>query len=263
MHPDLKLAIELQVVEKEIARVSAEIAYLPRHIKEIESKLAGALRQLDADRQALAENQKERRKFDGDISLIQQKISKYKGQIFEVKTNEQYKALQHEIEYAEGEIKKIEDRILERMVVAEELEGRVKEAEKRLAVEKAEVEKEKTETTARTRADEEQLAELKARREDLRSRMSPQVLREFDRVFKGRKGIAVSEVRDSTCTECNVRLRPQIFQEVKNNPEIKQCENCYRMLCYIPPPPEQAAGPQAAAEPQAAGETQNAATPPA
>ena len=100
MHPDLKLAIELQAVDREIARLSAEVTYLPRHIQQIESKLAGAQRQLERDRQVLANNQLERRRLEGGISPHRLKISKYKDQIYEVKTNDQYKALQHEIEFA-------------------------------------------------------------------------------------------------------------------------------------------------------------------
>src|SRR5437667_11751093 len=98
MHQDLKLAMELQVADKEIARLAAEIAYLPRHIREIESKLAGTQARLEADRQAIAANQKERRKLELDITGFQDKVRKYKDQVFAVKTNEEYRALQHEIE---------------------------------------------------------------------------------------------------------------------------------------------------------------------
>lgn len=236
MHPDVKLVIELQAVDKEIARLSAEIAYLPRHIREIESTLAGAQRQLEADRQALSENQRERRKLEGDISVVQQKISKYKDQVFEVKTNEQYRALQHEIEFGEGGIRKIEDKILERMVTAEELEARVKKAEKQLAAERADVDKEKAEATARTRADEQELAELQRRRAEYRKTIAPDLLDNYDALARTRKGIAVAEVRDATCSECNVRMRPQAFQEVKSSEQILHCESCSRILYYVPPP---------------------------
>ena len=161
MHPDLKRAIELQAVDRQIAQLSAEIAYLPRHIQQIENKLAGAQHQLESDRQTLADSQRDRRRLEGEIPLPQQKISKYKDQIYEVKTNEQYKALQHEIEFAEGEIRKIEDTILERMIAAEELEGRVRQAEEQLVGERKAVEKEKAEATAQTQVDEEALAELR------------------------------------------------------------------------------------------------------
>ena len=246
MHLDLKLVIELQAVDREIARLSAEVAYLPRHIQQIESKLAGAQRQLERDRQTLADNQRDRRRLEGEIPLPQQKISKYKDQIYEVKTNEQYKALQQEIGFAEGEIRKIEDAILERMIAAEELEARVRQAEEQLAGERKAVEKEKAETTARTQADEEALAELRRRREEYCRQISPEVLSSYGTLLRHRKGVAVAEVRDGTCCECNVRLRPQAYQEVRPNDQIRSCENCGRILYYVAPRES-----QASPEPQA------------
>ena len=233
MHPDLKLAIELQAVDREIARLSAEVTYLPRHIQQIESKLAGAQRQLERDRQVLANNQLERRRLEGGISPHRLKISKYKDQIYEVKTNDQYKALQHEIEFAEGEIRKIEDTILERMIAAEELEGRVRQAEEQLVGERKAVEKEKAEATAQTQIDEEALAELRQRREEYCRQISVEVLGSYDTLLRHRKGVAVAEVRDGTCCECNVRLRPQAYQEVRPNDQIRSCENCSRILYYV------------------------------
>ena len=246
MNLDLKLAVELQAVDRQIARLSAEVAYLPRHIQQIESKLASAQRQLESDRQTLADNQRERRKLEGEISPLQLKISKYKDQIYEVKTNDQYKALQHEIEFAEGGIRKIEDAILERMIAAEELEARVRQAEEQLTGERTAVEKEKAETTARTQADEEALAELRRRREEYCQQISPEVLGFYDTLLRHRKGVAVAEVRDGTCCECNVRLRPQAYQEVRTSDQIQRCENCGRILYYVAPRES-----QASPEPQA------------
>ena len=247
MHPDLKRAIELQAVDRQIAQLSAEIAYLPRHIQQIENKLAGAQHQLDSDRQTLADSQRDRRKLEDEIPPLQLKISKYKDQIYEVKTNDQYKALQHEIEFAEGEIRKIEDAILERMIAAEELEARVRKAEGQLARERAAVEKEKTEATARTQANEEALAELRRRREGYCQQISPDVLGFYDTLLRHRKGVAVAEVRDGTCGECNVRLRPQAYQEVRTSDQIQRCENCGRILYYVAPQESQVStGPQPA-----------------
>ncbi len=249
MHLDLELTRELQTVDREIARLSAEVAYLPRHIKEIESKLAGAQARLDADRKALVENQKERKKLEGGIGVVEVKISKYKDQMLDVKTNDQYKAFQHEIGFAEVEIRKIEDKILELMVQAEEVDARVKKTEKQLAAERVEVEKEKAEATARTRSDEASLAELRARREQLRSQVTPAILRTYDSLQKTRKGIAVAEIRDGACTECNVRLRPQYYQEVKVGDGVKYCESCARIMYYVTPePPAEQAGQSASSE---------------
>src|SRR5437763_14039525 len=128
MLPDLKLVIRLQEIDNRLADLSREIAALPRHIAEIEKKLTTHERKLDADRAALLANQKERKKCEADIQTQQQKISKLKDQTLGAKTNEQYRAFQHEIEFCENEIRKAEDRILELMGESEPLDNNVKQA---------------------------------------------------------------------------------------------------------------------------------------
>ena len=103
--------------------------------------------------------------FESTIQDRQQKISKYRDQSLEVKTNEQYKALMHEIQFAEQDIRANEDKILELMVNAEAREKAVKAAEAELKAETAEIEKEKVQARERTAEDEKQMAEWNAKRE--------------------------------------------------------------------------------------------------
>jgi len=129
MHPDTNLVIQLQSLDQKIAALEKEIAALPKHIATIEKALESHNRKLEADRAALAANQKDRKSKESDILVHQQKISKLKEQMLGAKTNEQYKAFQHEIEYIEKEIRKAEDRILELMTDSEPLDANVKKAE--------------------------------------------------------------------------------------------------------------------------------------
>src|SRR5438045_7415336 len=129
MSPDLKLVIRLQELDTRLAELAREIADLPKHVFEIEKKLASHERKLEADRAALAANQKERKKCEGDIQVQEQKISKLKDQMIGAKTNEQYRAFQHEIDFCQNEIRKAEDRILELMSESEPLDKNVKAAE--------------------------------------------------------------------------------------------------------------------------------------
>src|ERR1043166_1038595 len=115
MLPDIVSAVRLQEVDNRLADLSKEIASLPKHIVEIEKKLESHQRKLEADRAALTANQKDRKKLEGDIQIQEQKISKLKDQMLEAKTNEQYRAFQHEIDFCQREIRKSEDRILELM----------------------------------------------------------------------------------------------------------------------------------------------------
>jgi predicted nucleic acid-binding Zn-ribbon protein len=243
MHPDIKLLIELQSLDQIIARLSAEIAYLPKHVAEIESKLNAHVEQLESDRRVLAAHYKERKDLEREIPIHREKISKYKDQMMDVKTNEQYRALQHEIDFAEGGIRKIEDQILEKMVLDDDLEGAVKKAQARLAEEKAQVEKEKAEAAARTKEDEKELAEIQNRRGELQVQVSPESYNAYTHLMQARKGMAVAEVRAGACRACGVMLRPQYYNEVKINDQIRFCDTCRRILYYPgPTAPEEVPG---------------------
>src|SRR5215467_4061253 len=167
MLPDLSLVIRLQEVDNRLADLAREIAALPKHIAEIEKKLVSHERKLDADRAALVANQKERKKCEGDIQVQEQKISKLKDQMTGAKTNDQFRAFQHEIEFCQKEIRKAEDRILELMTESEPLDKNVKAAETALKAEKTQVDSEKAQARERTAVDQKAQSELQAERSSI------------------------------------------------------------------------------------------------
>ena len=233
MHPDLEKLIALQQVDGEVARLREEITALPRRVAAIESKLAGTRAEIEKAQQGLTGHQTARRKLETEIQDHRGKISKYREQSLAVKTNEQYKALLHEIEFAEQQIRACEDKILEGMVDSEAREAALKAAEAELKAETAEIEKEKAEARALTAEDERRLAELNARRQALRVGVAAEVLEHYDRVLHARK-TAVAEARAQKCAACNVLLRPQTYNDVKSNQQIMTCDSCSRILFYDP-----------------------------
>jgi predicted nucleic acid-binding Zn-ribbon protein len=235
MLPDLKLVIRLQDIDNRLMELSREIATLPKHIAEIEKKLGAHERKLEADRAALVANQKERKKCEGDIQVQQQKISKLKDQMLGAKTNEVYRAFQNEIEYCEKEIRRLEDRILELMSESEPLEKNVKAAEIALKAEKTQVEAEKSQARERTAVDEKAAGELQTERASIVKDVKPAVYQNYERVRKGRRGVALAEVVDGRCTACHIVLRLQYFQDLKRGESILPCESCQRILYYNPP----------------------------
>ncbi len=235
MHPDLKLVIRLQEIDKRLAELAREIAALPVHIAEIQKKLVSHERKLEADRAALAANQKERKKCEGEIQVQEQKISKLKDQMLLAKTNEQYRAFQNEIDFCQKEIGKLEDRILELMGESEPLDRNVAEAEVALKAEKAQVEKEKQETRERTMADQKAADELTAERAAAVAELTPSTYQRYERIRKARWGVGIAEVVEGRCGACNLTLRLQLFQDLKKGGEILACENCQRILYYNPP----------------------------
>src|SRR5271166_4940735 len=164
MHPDLHKLIELQHIDSRIAALRAEIAALPKEVAAIEAKLAGSKAKVEAAQAAIKSDEGARRKHESDIKDQQEKISKYRDQSLKVKTNQEYKALLTEIEHAEKEISRLEDKILEIMVAADTRKETLKQAEATLKADTAENEKEKEHARKQTAEDEKELAELTEQR---------------------------------------------------------------------------------------------------
>src|SRR5579863_2178413 len=143
MTAEMEQVTRLQSVDLKIAELEREIATLPKHIAQIEKTLDSHVRRLEADRAALASNQKERKQLEDDVKVETQKISKLRDQMLGAKTNEQYRAFQHEISFCETSIRTAEDRNLDLMAESEPLDANVKKAEAALKEEKQQVEAEK------------------------------------------------------------------------------------------------------------------------
>ncbi len=238
MNSDLQKLIDLQQIDSQIAALRAEVAALPKHVAEIEAKLSNARTKLDAAQAAMKADETARRKHESDIQDQQQKISKYRDQSLNVKTNPEYKALMNEIGHAEAEIAKLEDKILEIMVNTDTRKQATKQAEGELKADTAENEKEKEIVRQRTAEDEQRLAELGTQREDLRAAVSEDVLVHYDRVLKHRGSALAAVHEDQMCSACRVLQRPQAFQEIMSNQQIVFCSSCSRILYYVPPPPK-------------------------
>jgi uncharacterized protein len=233
MLPDIENLLKLQETDKEIRRLQDEVAELPKRVAAIEQKLAGTKAQLEKAQAAIKADEAARRKYDSTISDLRGKISKYRDQSLDVKTNEQYKALLGEIQFAEKEIAATEDKILELMVNADTRDKEVKAAQAELKAETAEIEKEKEQARLRTAEDEKLLSEWHVKRDQLRGGIREDLLRQYERVSKFR-GSGISEVRDQKCMACQVMLRPQTYNDVRSGQHAIICDSCQRILYFDP-----------------------------
>ncbi|HUR36381.1 MAG TPA: C4-type zinc ribbon domain-containing protein [Terriglobales bacterium] len=233
MSPDLQNLIELDRVTQEISRLMDEIAQLPKLVAAIESKLAKAKAQVASATAAIKNQEADKRKHESDIQDWQQKISKFRDQSLSVKTNEQYKALMHEIEFAQKMIAECEEKILLGMEGADGFVKALKDAEVDLKLETAEIEKEKEHARTVTVEDQAKLVELRKQQAELKSKIEPSTLAHFERVSAKRKG-AIAEAIDQKCSACNVKMRPQRYNELLSNSGLVVCESCSRILFYDP-----------------------------
>ena len=247
MHPDLERLIALQRLDTTAEAARRKLADEPEHEKTLATRLEAATQHVAVAKAKFAENQNARRAIEKDVAVQQGRLSKFRETAMAVKTNVEYHAVQKEISFAQGEIKNLEDKVLELMLEADELTTALKKAEADLAAEQ------KAADTGR-RAMTTEHAELQAavdriasERAALVGALDKNLLSMFEQVARKRNGIAVAEARNGVCTICHVRLRPQVFNSVRRNDSILQCDHCNRILYFAHAPA--AATPDASAQP--------------
>lgn len=239
MHPAIPHLVELQRVDHRIATLRAELESYPKRIREADSKLTGARAELAAAKEAHAQIVTERKKFEFDVQQWKDRARKYRDQSGAVKTNEAYRALQHEIANSEAEVAKAEDLQLEVMMKAEEAERRVKIAESRLKEAEQSGAAERKAIEAQAAEKKKQLEAANTEREKIIAPV-PEELRElYARVAKRHNGTAMAEARDGQCRGCGMRVLPHTLQELRTeaNEEVFRCESCGLILYTLEPIP--------------------------
>ena len=235
MNADLERLMHLQQIDSSMHDAERRLADEPARLQALDARLDAARQAVADAKERVAANQTARREIEKDVALHQGRLSKFRDQAMAVKTNQEYHAIQHEIAFAQNEIKVHEDRILERMMEADELTGALKSAESALGAAQKEVEAEKRAISAEHDDMRTLVERLKGERAALVALLAPDVLSVFELVAKRRHGVAMAEARDGICTICHVRLRPQVFNTVRRNEAIIQCDSCQRILYFLPP----------------------------
>ena len=232
MHPAIPLLLQLQKTDQEIAAFRAELEAAPKRIRGLDSKLTGSRAALAAAKDTHTHALTARKKAELDVAQWRDRAQKFRSQSSAVKTNEAYKALQHEIANADAETSRAEDAQLEQMMRVEDAEKQVKSAEAALkdAEQSVSVDRKEIENRARE-TNRKMLAEISAR-EKLAAQIPEEVLDRFTRIAKRHQGVALAEAVEEQCRGCGMRILPHMFQEVlrAGDHELHFCENCGRIL---------------------------------
>jgi len=238
MSPEIERLLQLQQLATTIDDARRDIAAHPQRLADADTRLDEATRALDAAKHRLKTSQDSRRDLEKEAAVFQGRLTKFKEQLSAVKTNREYTAMQHEIEAAQRDLGAVEEKVLERMMEADAMAADVKQAEAALAAQKKAIEAEKKTLAEELVTVEASLKQASDKRAELVAQTDPGLIARFEQVAKARKGIALSRATyDGLCTACHVRLRPNVFQQVRQNETIIQCDSCQRIMYYLPPPP--------------------------
>jgi predicted nucleic acid-binding Zn-ribbon protein len=236
MNADLEKLVRLHHAEAALKRIESDLAEVPRLRRAIDDRLERDRSRLVAAKAALAASQKARREHEGAVADLKAKLSKYKVQLMEVKTNREYTAVLHEIEGVERDIRARDDLTFGEMEKEEALAQDVKGEEADFKAVAADAAREKAELDARAAVLEADASRMRGEREAAAASIPEEAFALYGRVAKLR-GTAVAEARDGVCEACHVKVRVQVWVEVRKNEQVLQCESCSRILYYEAPPP--------------------------
>jgi predicted nucleic acid-binding Zn-ribbon protein len=224
-----KLDLALKQLREKVRRVPVELGLLEQDLTACRHLYEDVLKDQE-------EGDKQRRNLESEVETSRQKLSKYRDQLMSVKTNKEYQAMLAEIASCEKEISTKEDLILERMMLIDEWNEKQRAAKKELDAREKEISARRLELEAFRAQSENELGQLEGQRSLLRQSLAPELIELYERIATVRHGVAVAPALDQSCQGCHVRLRPQLFNEVKTNLQIIRCESCNRILYYPPSP---------------------------
>jgi predicted nucleic acid-binding Zn-ribbon protein len=245
MHPDLANLVLLQAYDSEAKRLREQIASLAKQVTALEAKAKATVGQRGLVVDLIAQEEALRRREESEIADLRQKLERAKKKLDMTTTTHQLEALEHEAAFARSEISRIEDAELESMERGEALEAQRAVADAAVADAEKTLDRERARAAETIAADQDALAALEDKRSTLREEISSSATGEgslsaYDRISHS-KGTAVSEALNQKCTACQMMIRPQRWNDIRDNSSaspsaqtIMTCENCGRMLYYDP-----------------------------
>ena len=232
--------LELQRLDQTTAALRTELEGMPKRLREADAKLNGERAALASAKEALTQSLTQRKKLELDVEQWKGRAKKYREQSSAVKTNEAYKALQHEISMAENEASQAEDRVLEQMIAVEEAERRVKRLEAELKESEKAIVAEKQHVEAQFAEKKKNWETATAERKSTAKKIPEDLLELYERIAKKHPASALAQVRDGQCRACGLRALPHIVQLLESdaNEELFRCESCGRILYSLEPIPQ-------------------------
>jgi hypothetical protein len=229
MLPEIEKLLVLQDRDRKIRALKQELKLAPLETKELDERLADAVKKLETVKLKAKEIEVERKKLENEVQSKKDTIAKFQTQKFQTRKNEEFQALNNEIKRYEGEISTIEDRELELMENGDKAKVTIAETDKETQAVKAQVERQLADIASKIDAVAGQLKDLETERTKLAAEVDEDLLDTFNRLFAN-KNEAVVALEHDVCMGCHMKVTTQTAVRVRGNREIVHCEQCGRIL---------------------------------
>jgi uncharacterized protein len=228
----IKILIELQKIDSQIYKLKKELATHPEELKRLDQEFEKKKVHAKAAEDELKAVQLKQKQREADLTAREEKISKLQSQLYQLKSNKEYSAMELEIKGMKADKSVLEEdilRMLDSVHVSKAALAREKEAlivEDKKHQEQVNVVKKQSDETGAS------LKELEEKRKVYTPNIEKRLLSQYERLVKGLEGLALVPVVNKSCGGCHINLPPQVINETQQYEKWIVCESCARLLYW-------------------------------
>lgn len=215
-----------------ISRCQKELNDIPNLKKGVETKLNQNKAAVDNAKEAIKTRLVAVKQCDVEIETIRQQVSKLRDQQFQIKSNEEFKVLNKEIDGLQAKIKRLEDNEIELMEKAEQAQQEEINLKAELSKAEGMIRVETQQLDERYRNLEAEVQQLLSERQGLVVGIPEDWLNRYNRILENRKDMALVAADNNGCGGCHMKLPPHVIQDVKRAEAIVICSFCGRLLYW-------------------------------
>jgi len=228
----LEMLTKLQEIDQRVDQLAHSRVDLPEKIEVLKGQVRELEEQIAEDQGRLEQLEKDKRQEELGLQEARDELKRYQDQLYRIKTNREYDAIQAEIDAQKEKISQHEESILNNMATSEEmtesLEARIKELEQ--------IREENIPQWEQLEEDllsiDDRIDAENDRRKNVAVRIDRNILKSYERIRNGKNGLAIVAIRKRACGGCFKTLPPQKIQEIRRTDRIITCENCGRILYW-------------------------------
>jgi predicted nucleic acid-binding Zn-ribbon protein len=244
---EIEQLVALQKTDLEIRRLESELTAIPQRRAEIENEFDQRAFEIKALEQQRDEAQQERIRLETELAETRHQAERAERNLMSSKKQDEYTAAIREADSARKHISKLEEQVLEKMEAFDQAVAALKEREPEVEKLRGEMQERIKSFEAQVIRQEAEVGAVREKRDALLAQLPKNLSSMYKRIStRIRDGVAVAEARNGSCTACFMSLRPQMMSEVRRGDEIITCDNCSRILYWVPTEKrEQSAAPAA------------------
>lgn len=232
---DLEKLIALQDIDLKIQQMMARLDALPAKREQIEAKFNEFSSEYNETCQKLENARAEHKQLESELEKIQRSHEKYKEDLMKVRNEKEYTTCLREIDSAKKSASQLETQILKLLEDIDQFEKEIAKYFPDIENRRREVDQQIAEIEVEIGKGQGEIDNVREERNSIAKTIPKQLFANYERIAKLRSGIALAEVENGCCSACRMKIRPQVFSEIRKGDQLIICENCSRYLFYRAP----------------------------